>query len=114
MLKRDPDDVVLGKVSANRGQALANLISFISLKSKKKKKNHSSSEMNMSWTGAPNLLTMCRKSVFVRIDGNGMHSELMGRSEHADGDFLSFECQKKKKKWGWGGIVDETYASVGN
>lgn len=35
------------------------------------------------------LLTMCRHAVFVGKEGDGVHCEFMGCSEHSDGNFLS-------------------------
>ena len=34
------------------------------------------------------LLTMSGHPIFVRVDRNGVHRELMGGTEYADGDFL--------------------------
>ena len=34
------------------------------------------------------LLTMSREAIFERIDGDGMHSQFMGRTKNANRDFL--------------------------
>ena len=38
-----------------------------------------------------NLLTMSREAIFIRIDSNSMHSQLMGRTKNANRDFLGVD-----------------------
>ena len=43
------------------------------------------------------LLTMCRKTVFVRKDRDGVHREFMSCAEDTDGDFLMRNASSKMR-----------------
>jgi hypothetical protein len=92
MLKCNPDNVILGEISADGGQALANLISFIGLETSSSSEKIRRGHCNRY---APNLLTVRREPVFVRIDRNGVHSEFMCGSEDPDGNFLFTHMSKE-------------------
>lgn len=64
VLECDADDIILSEICSDRGQSSANLVRLIG------------------------TLTVGRHAIFVRVDGDGVHRELMRSSEYTDRDFL--------------------------
>ena len=45
-------------------------------------------DLGIRLDGDAHLLAMCTHAILIREDSNGVHSELMGRAEDSDRDFL--------------------------
>ena len=65
VLQRYPDNIVLSEIGGDRCHALAHEVRLV------------------------RLVPMVPHSVFVRVDGDGGHGELMDSTEHSNGDFTS-------------------------
>lgn len=85
MLKGDADNVILGEISRNGSEAFSNLIRFIGLSGRTNSVDSSALSPHQCCT---HLLTMGGQPILVRIDGDCVHRELMGRTEDSDRDFL--------------------------
>jgi hypothetical protein len=84
MLKSYSDDIVLGKIGANRGQTFANLIRLIRLQTIVPLTR----PQIRAIVASTYLLAMGRQPILKGIYRNRVHSELMGGPEHTDSDFL--------------------------
>lgn len=88
VLESDPDDVVLSEVGSDRGEALSNLVGFIGLKVVMRGKASARELERRRREGETHLVSMSSEPILVRVDGNRGHSELMGRPEDSNSDFL--------------------------
>ena len=90
MFQCDPDYVVLSEIRRNWSETLPHLVSLIRLQIRVR-------ELICTWwinEKRTDLLTMSREAIFIRIDGNCMHSQFMGRTKNTDRDFLGVDRVK--------------------